>query len=64
MMSLVSVSCTVQGVPCWDIHQLGMNKKKYVQSFSTTPGQITSGAQAKDFFLFQVEIYVKKNPAE
>lgn len=64
MMSLISVSCRVQGVLCWEICQLGMNKNEYVQRFSSTPSQITSGAQAKDFSLFQVVIYVKKNPVE
>lgn len=35
-----------------------------MQSFSSTPGQVTGGAQPKDLSLFKVEIYVKKNPLE
>lgn len=51
MMSLISVSYRVQGVLCWEICQLVMNKKKYVLSFSSTPGQVTSEAQPKDLSL-------------
>lgn len=35
-----------------------------MKSFSFIPGQVTGGAQPKVLSLFQVEIYVKKNPLE